>query len=84
MLGKHPTRGNWICNGLFALSLTKQCSIDPQTSLIRTLDYSNYQINYVHSICGVHQIELTSLPIENILLHLSEYSVSEWLELIIW
>ena len=45
-----------------------------RTSLIRTLDYPNYQINDIHSICGVHQIELTS-PIEIILLHLSEYSV---------
>ena len=44
-----------------------------RTSLIRTLDYPNYQINDIHSICGVHQIELTS-PIEIILLHLSEYS----------
>ena len=42
-----------------------------RTSLIRTLDYPNYQINDIHSICGVHQIELTS----PILLHLSEYSV---------
>ena len=43
-------------------------------SIIRTLDYPNYQINDIHSMCGVHQIELTS-PIEIILLHLSEYSV---------
>ena len=28
-----------------------------------------------HSICGVHQIELISPLIENVLLHLSEYSV---------
>ena len=34
-----------------------------------TLDYPNCQIN---GICGVHQIELTYLPIENIL---PEYSV---------
>ena len=46
-----------------------------RTSLIRTLNYPNYQINDIHSIYGVHQIELTSPPIENILLHLSEYSV---------
>ena len=46
-----------------------------QTSLIRTLDYPNYQINDIHSICGVHQINLTSPPIENIVLHLSKYSV---------
>ena len=38
------------------------------------LTYPNYQINDIYSICGVHQIELTS-PIEIILLHLSEYSV---------
>ena len=38
-----------------------------RTSLIRTLDYPNYQINDIHSICGVHQIEITSPPIENIL-----------------
>ena len=52
-------------------------TVDPsiiRTSLIRTLDYPNYQINDIYSICGVHQIELTS-PIEIILLHLSKYSV---------
>ena len=47
-----------------------------RTSLIRTLDYPNYQINDIHSICGVHQTELTSPPIENTLLHFSEYSVT--------
>ena len=46
-----------------------------RTSLIRTLDYLNYQITDIHSICGMHQIELASTPIDNILLHLSEYSV---------
>ena len=46
-----------------------------RTSLIRTLDYPNYQINDIHSICGVHQIEHISPPIENILFHISEYSV---------
>ena len=46
-----------------------------QTSLIQTLDDLNYQINDAHSICGVHQIEHTSPPIENILPHLPEYSV---------
>ena len=38
-----------------------------RTSLIQTLDYPNYQINDIHSICGVHQIEVTSPPIENII-----------------
>ena len=46
-------------------------TVDPRLSEPRL---SNYQINDIHSICGVHQIELTS-PIEIILLHLSEYSV---------
>ena len=35
-----------------------------QTSLIRTLDYPNYQINDIRSICGVHQIELTAPPLK--------------------
>ena len=35
------------------------------TSLIRTFDYPNYQINDTHSICGVHQIELTSPPLKS-------------------
>ena len=41
-------------------------------SIIRTLDNPNYQVNDVRD---VHQIELSSPLIENILLHLSNYSV---------
>ena len=54
------------------------------TCVLWTLDYPVYQINDIHSICGVHQIELTSPPIENILLHLSEYSVIQmaWTDLV--
>ena len=62
-----------VMSCVFLLCITVDPSII-RTSLIRTLDYPNYQINDIHSICGVHQMELTS-PIEIILLHLSEYSV---------
>ena len=34
-----------------------------------------------HGMCGVHQTECTSPPIEVMLLDLSKYSLSEWLEL---
>ena len=34
-------------------------------SIIRTLSYPSYQVNDIHIICGVHQIELTYPPIEN-------------------
>ena len=62
-----------VMSCVFLLCITVDPSII-RTSLIRTLDYPNYQINDIHSICGVHQMELTS-PIEIILLHLSEYSL---------
>ena len=51
-----------VTSCVFLLCITVDPSII-RTSLIRTLDYPNYQINDIHSICGMHQMELTS-PIE--------------------
>ena len=74
--------GMYPCSGESHCKYSRPSII--RTSLIRTLDCPNYQINDIHSICVGHQIELTYLPIENILLHLSEYSVIRmaWIDLV--
>ena len=53
---------------LFYLDYPNLTYPNPQLSELSELP----NINYIHSICGVHQLELTSPPIENILLHLSK------------